>query len=181
MFSLGPAILHPSGLSGRSLASAGTKGMHPDEPQYNWQEKTTLRWDGFLFGWRIGQCHKDTSQSQHVEQHNRHIHHRLVFNYWLKENKQNLKYFKLVHSCVPTDNGGSFRMSGSNWPLRGEKNSLFEGGMKAVGFVTSPLLPANELNRNLLHVVDWYPTIAALAGDTNVSRLDGFNIWESLR
>lgn len=63
-----------------------------------------------------------------------------------------------------SDNGGAER--GSNWPLRGKKNSVYEGGTRTVAFVHSPRLTARmggTVSRGLVHLVDWYPTILALA------------------
>ncbi|XP_041480731.1 arylsulfatase B-like [Lytechinus variegatus] len=84
-----------------------------------------------------------------------------------------------------SDNGGRIDSGASNWPLRGSKTTLWEGGVRAVGFVTSPLLSGKmkgTISRELIDISDWYPTlIGGVAGVTlNGSELDGFNIWETL-
>ncbi|XP_071954504.1 arylsulfatase J-like [Antedon mediterranea] len=86
-----------------------------------------------------------------------------------------------------SDNGGVGGSEGNNWPLRGLKFSLFEGGIRAVGFVHSPLLSVKvkgTINNGLIHVSDWFPTIVeGIAGwNTNGTKpLDGINQWNTIK
>jgi len=81
-----------------------------------------------------------------------------------------------------SDNGGSPGSGACNWPLRGEKKALFEGGIKANGFVASPLIQTpGTVNNGLMHVSDWFPTFIGLAGvDASEYELDGFDLWQSI-
>ncbi len=80
------------------------------------------------------------------------------------------------------DNGGTGN-AGSNDPLRGNKGDYFEGGIRMVGFVNSPLLRTTGVEYNgLVHVSDWFPSLLNLAGgDVADLALDGFDVWESMR
>ncbi|XP_077994401.1 arylsulfatase I-like [Glandiceps talaboti] len=89
---------------------------------------------------------------------------------------------------VTTDNGGPVYPydlnSASNWPLRGCKETLWEGGVRGNGFVHSPLLDKpGRVTSEMMHVSDWLPTIYhAAGGDVGdlPSVIDGFDQWDTL-
>eukprot|EP01063_Lacrimia_lanifica_P034144 TRINITY_DN6249_c0_g1_i1.p1 TRINITY_DN6249_c0_g1~~TRINITY_DN6249_c0_g1_i1.p1 ORF type:complete len:540 (+),score=166.88 TRINITY_DN6249_c0_g1_i1:69-1688(+) len=71
-----------------------------------------------------------------------------------------------------------------NWPSRGFKSEIWEGGTKVTGFVSSvDHIPAGRRGTKLhepMHVTDWLPTIAhVVGGSTEGCRpLDGYNMWD---
>ncbi len=83
-----------------------------------------------------------------------------------------------------SDNGGpSWDDVSSNGALRGGKSDIYEGGMRLGAFVWWPgRIPAGVRRTEPLHVVDWYPTLAKLAGATVDHQLpiDGRDIWPVL-
>ena len=72
---------------------------------------------------------------------------------------------------LSADNGGTG--SSSNWPLRGGKHSIYEGGCRGASFVNSPLIPTSArgtVNHQLLHAADWLPSLVSLAGGSTGAR-----------
>ena len=80
------------------------------------------------------------------------------------------------------DNGGTPRQYGSNYPLRGSKWSVFEGGTRAVSFVSGAgLNVTGYAYEGLIHAVDWLPTILSMAGDTAEYDIDGISQWDAIK
>ncbi|CAH1797288.1 unnamed protein product [Owenia fusiformis] len=85
-----------------------------------------------------------------------------------------------------TDKGGN-KLHTNNWPLRGGKFTYFEGAIRGIGFVASPLLQKSccdddcKINKQLYHVSDWYATFLRLAGGKiGASGYDSHDIWDSI-
>lgn len=56
---------------------------------------------------------------------------------------------------------------GVNWPLRGEKHSTWEGGVRTPAFVSGGFVPPGRrgtTSRAVVHIADWYATFCVLAG-----------------
>ncbi|VDL85110.1 unnamed protein product [Nippostrongylus brasiliensis] len=77
-----------------------------------------------------------------------------------------------------SDNGGTVQFGASNMPLRGEKDTLWEGGTKTTTIVHAPrFIHVNAIRPQLFHVVDWHATLLAVAGLKTRSYGDGINQW----
>jgi arylsulfatase A-like enzyme len=88
-----------------------------------------------------------------------------------------------------SDNGGMTQWkvewpasASSNWPLRGGKTTLFEGGVRVIGFISGganfiPAAARGTTRSALMHAVDILPTLAGLANDTIAQGIDGQNQW----
>ncbi|NJN26425.1 MAG: sulfatase [Cyclobacteriaceae bacterium] len=74
-------------------------------------------------------------------------------------------------------------VASSNGPLRGEKGTLYEGGIREPFLVKWPgVVAAGALNHSLVSSVDFYPTFLDLAGLSNDGRqqLDGNSLMPVL-
>ena len=85
-----------------------------------------------------------------------------------------------------TDNGGpaaGFDINhASNWPLRGVKDTLWEGGVRGASWVWSPRLKsAPRVSRQMMNIQDWLPTLLTAAGaSAGLENIDGLDQWEAL-
>lgn len=86
-----------------------------------------------------------------------------------------------------SDNGGkpwgAQSNRASNFPLRGMKETLWEGGVRGSAFLWSPLIErAPRVSQQMMHITDWLPTLYSAAGGNrrDLGKLDGFNMWRQL-
>ena len=74
---------------------------------------------------------------------------------------------------IPCDNG----------PYRDGKASLYEGGTRVAALANWPgHIKAGTAVDGMIHVVDWYPTLAGLAGfqTSKAKPLDGMDVWTAI-
>ena len=66
-------------------------------------------------------------------------------------------------------NGGPVDLAenaANNWPKRGGKYSLFEGGISVAAFVSGGFLPPavrGTVNNGIVHIADWYATFLSFS------------------
>jgi arylsulfatase A-like enzyme len=78
----------------------------------------------------------------------------------------------LSKTKIPCDNG----------PYRDGKGSLFEGGSRVAALANWPGHIKPQTVAGVIHAVDIYPTLAALAGASTAKSkpLDGVNVWDTI-
>ncbi|XP_066153616.1 arylsulfatase B-like [Euwallacea fornicatus] len=86
-----------------------------------------------------------------------------------------------------SDNGaqtiGMYQNYGSNYPLKGLKFTLLEGGVRGSAVIYSPLLTKKGyINNKLMHITDLHTTLLKLAGGRPkwFQSSDGINQWGSI-
>ena len=86
---------------------------------------------------------------------------------------------------VSADNGGA-PCAGSNYPLKGSKVTMFEGGVRSLAFANGGALPdtmRGKTSEGFIHIADWYPTFCKMAGvdpsDSGSGKfpVDGLDVW----
>jgi arylsulfatase A-like enzyme len=82
----------------------------------------------------------------------------------------------------PDDVYPSGKLPGNNVPWRGQKGQLYEGGIHVAAVANWPGRLSPGKLESPVHIVDWMPTICALAGATTGDGLkwDGTNLWPLL-
>ncbi|ESO86974.1 hypothetical protein LOTGIDRAFT_235167 [Lottia gigantea] len=80
------------------------------------------------------------------------------------------------------DNGAELFAYGSNWPLRGGKHTLWEGGTRVTAFMSGRGLTQTGITyTGMVHAVDYMATLIGAAGAEQVQGIDGINQWDSIR
>ena len=76
------------------------------------------------------------------------------------------------------------RSQGSNYPLKGGKDTLWEGGVRGVAFVHSNMIAKRgRVGHDMIDATDWLPTFYHLAGGdvTKIQdKIDGMNVWGTI-
>lgn len=82
----------------------------------------------------------------------------------------------------PDDQCPSGRLPGNNLPLRGEKGSVYEGGIRVPTLLSWPARLKPGRHDGPAQITDWMPTLCALAGAVPAQDLkwDGTNLWPQL-
>lgn len=81
--------------------------------------------------------------------------------------------------------------AGNNWPLRGHKAELWEGGVRNTAIIHAPGIigPSHKMYGGeywgLVHMTDWRPSLQGLAGDAKAMEkaafpFDGMDLWAAV-
>ena len=90
---------------------------------------------------------------------------------------------------VTSDNGAWKNIEGGNYPFRGAKGSITDGGIHVPTFMYGSIIPETARGTSydgLVHITDWYVTFLNLASGngwvapTNGAELDGVYIFDAI-
>lgn len=88
-----------------------------------------------------------------------------------------------VPTRLPTGETDGLSNAADNGPFREGRGSLYEGGVRGIALASWPgqIKPGTVVS-DMLHVVDWYPTLLKLAGASAEQKRkpDGLDIWPVL-
>jgi len=82
-----------------------------------------------------------------------------------------------------SDNGGRTDQGASNWPLRGRKGDVVEGGVRVPFLMHWPnVIPAGTTYDHPISAIDFYPTFARLAHAEIPAgkEIDGVDVWDAI-
>ena len=73
-------------------------------------------------------------------------------------------------------------LNSENDPLRGQKNTLWEGGVRVCAFANWPGVLRSRKCQAVIHAADWFPTLAGLLGLQQGQDLgwDGIDRWAAI-
>ena len=104
-----------------------------------------------------------------------------------------LQFDKNTIIVFSSDNGGNVNCVGevtsSNYPYRGGKRAMYEGGVRSPSFVWAPGHLDSGKSNEMIHVTDWLPTfwrLGSLNGKLKPNHpivtkpLDGFDQWDTI-
>ncbi|KAH9499682.1 hypothetical protein Btru_074420 [Bulinus truncatus] len=80
------------------------------------------------------------------------------------------------------DNGGWTTYGGNNYPLRGGKFTIFEGGTRVPAFLHGKMLQSQgQVYNGMMHAVDWFSTVVKALNITySDPDQDSLSQWESI-
>ncbi|MEM9646237.1 MAG: sulfatase-like hydrolase/transferase, partial [Planctomycetota bacterium] len=81
-----------------------------------------------------------------------------------------------------TDHGGEQKHGGSNLPLRGNKATLYEGGIRVPCIVRWPdRIAAGSVCDAVTCAIDWFPTLMEICDEpVDSDKLDGRSMWSAM-
>ncbi|KAK7096495.1 arylsulfatase J-like [Littorina saxatilis] len=83
---------------------------------------------------------------------------------------------------VMSDNGGAIGHGSSNYPQRGGKKTVYEGGTRVYTVLKAPKLSVtNTTYSGMVHAVDWVPTLVHMGGGKAKDWMQGKNAWDRIK